>query len=132
MFVRISRLTVMVGAFALAAGAPASAAVQASAPAYSPWAALSAFASQSSSAALCGTAAAASVSASVQQGATPGCVFPQVDAPVAPPVEAAQPVLPVAAAGAGLLPLLLGLASVGALSALLFSNADSENEPVSP
>lgn len=138
MFARVSRLTAIVGALALASGAPASAAVQATGPGYSPWAALSAFASPSASAALCGSAAAATVSVSVQQGAAPGCVFPMLDAPIAAPVEAtAAPassvVVPAASATSlGALPLLLGLASVGALSALLFSRADSQSEPVSP
>lgn len=122
----------------MAVSAPASAAARAAAaPQYSPWASLSAFASQSSSAALCG-AAVASVAAA--QGAAPGCVLPQVDAPVAPPVEQAPVggvVAPVASSGFNIIPLLIGLGVIAGLAALVLANKDNDsnngnNPPISP
>jgi hypothetical protein len=130
-------MTAVAAALSLASAAPAAAAVKAAAPAYSPWAALSAFASPSSSAALCGAAA-----TSAQQGAAPGCVLPQIDAP---PVVAAEPAVPVAApvaaaavgTGIGVLPLLLGLASLAGLGALILGGNGQGGDriggrPVSP
>lgn len=123
---------------ALLAAAPASAAVTSAAVApasvaYSPWAALSAFASPASSQALCGAAAAAAAGAAAQ-GAS-GCVFPAVDAPVAPPIAETAPIgtpaAVVAGGGIGILPLLAGLAALGGLAALLLSNGDDGPDQIS-
>ncbi len=133
----ISSRSKFVAAFcslSLLAAAPASAAAKA-APAvdYSPWAALSAFAAPSSSQALCGAAAAAAAGAAVQ--GTPGCVFPTLDAPVAPPVAEAAPIATPAAVsaggGVGILPLLVGLAALGGLAALLLANGDDTPDQIS-
>nr|WP_314445201.1 hypothetical protein [uncultured Sphingomonas sp.] len=123
------------GCASLLMAAPASAAARITPDAvYSPWAALSAFASPSASQALCGSAVAAAAAGAAAQAAT-GCVLPAIDAPVAPPVAEAVPVgTPAAAAvggGVGVLPLLLGLATLGGLAALLLSNNDEGGTQIS-
>jgi hypothetical protein len=130
-------------ALSMAATGPALAAVnaQASAPTYSPWVMMSAMASQGSSSALCAASAAATASASAVQSAAPGCVLPQVDAPVPvaqAPAEAplgTSIVAPVAASGIGFLPILLGLAAIAGVAALVLSKNGSSrirlpNSPV--
>jgi len=140
----ISRIVALSGVIAMTTSAPALAAAQAQGPAYSPWAALSAFASQSSSTALCGSSVAGAAAATAQAGAAPGCVLPQVDAPLPAPVETAAPVaLPPAAAvaaggGIGVLPLLVGLAALAGIAALLLRGGNGNNDdgivlrPISP
>ncbi len=67
------------------------------------------------------------------QGAAPGCVLPQVDAPVpvAQAPEAAplgtSVVAPAAASGIGFLPILLGLAALAGVAALFLSNSDNNS-----
>jgi hypothetical protein len=129
-----SRIVAAICGASLLIAAPATAATQvASAPAYSPWAALSAFAAPASSQALCGAAAAAAAGAAVQ-GAS-GCVFPAVDAPVAAPVAETAPLgtpaAVVAGGGIGILPLLAGLAALGGVAALLLSNGDNGPDQIS-
>ncbi len=122
-----------VAALAMSASAPAAAAVssKASTPTYSPWVMMSAMASQGSASAMC--AASASASAASMQGAAPGCVLPQVDAPVpvaqapeAAPLDTAV-VAPAAASGIGFLPILLGLAALAGVAALFLSNSDNNS-----
>jgi hypothetical protein len=131
-----ARLLVLTSTASLLFSAPAAARTQM--PAYSPWAALSAFAAPVSSQALCGAAAAtaAGVAASAQ-GSSPSCVFPALDAPVAPPVAETAPLgtpaAVVAGGGIGVLPLLLGLAALGGLAALLLGNGEGQDQiSVSP
>jgi hypothetical protein len=106
--------------------------------AYSPWAALSAFAAPASSQALCGVAAATAAGAAAStQGGNPGCVFPALDTPVAPPVIETAPIgtpaAVVAGGGFGVLPLLLSLAALGGLAALLLGNGEGQDQiSVSP
>lgn len=133
-----ARLAVVASAASFLISAPAAAAVNAQSVNYSPWAALSAFASPASSQALCGSAAAsaaASVAASAAQAGTPGCVFPTMDPPAPSPVSETAPLgtpaATVAGAGTGLLPLLAGLAALGALSAVLLSNGDGNQTQIS-
>ena len=106
-----------------------------------PWVAFSAFASSASSSALCSASSAGAAASMSAQGTAPGCVFPQIDAPVASPV-AESPVVPaappaVAAAGFGALPILLGLAGAAVVAALLLGRGGNGNdnidvEPISP
>ena len=138
----VSRLVALSGVIALTTSAPGLAAAQAQGPAYSPWAALSAFASQSSSAALCGSSVAGAAAATAQASPAPGCVLPQVDAPLPAPVETAAPIAAapiepvVAGAGIGVLPLLLGLAALAGVAALLLRGGNGNDNivlrPVSP
>ncbi len=121
-----ARLVVTASAATFLVSAPAAAASRVQSANYSPWASLAAFASPASSQALCGAAAASAAASATAQAGTPGCVFPTLDAPVAPPVAEAAPVAaPVATAagaGVGVFPLLLGLAALGGLAALLLAN----------
>jgi len=144
---RVARLLAVTAAATFMASAPAAAAGQIQSAAYSPWAALSAFAAPSSSQALCGmaasnaaaNAAAASTTSNGQSG-TPGCVLPVLDTPPAP-VPAANPVPSPVAGGAlpssfNAIPLLLGLAVLGAAAALALGNGNSNDSivarPISP
>jgi hypothetical protein len=130
-------MSMVVGALAFAASAPAAAAVLAQNPAYSPWAALSTFAWKSSSTALCGSNSAAN---STQQNNRPGCVLPKGDAaPIA--ASAGEAVIAPAAAtaaGIGTLPLLVGLATLAGLAALALGSSGGSGSdaiggrPVSP
>jgi hypothetical protein len=98
----------------------------------SPWIALSAFAAPASSEALCGAAAAAAGGAAIQ--GTSGCVFPTVDALVAPPIAQAAPLAAPAVAAAGgvaILPLLVGLAALVAASAFLIARGDGGDTQIS-
>jgi hypothetical protein len=95
---------------------------------------MSALASQGSSSALC-AAGASAAAASAAQAAAPGCVLPQVDAPV-PVVQAPEAaplgtgiVAPAATAGIGFLPILLGLAALAGIAALVLSQG-SDNARV--
>lgn len=120
------RMVALASAASMMLSAPVAAASRVPTAAYSPWASLSAFAAPASSQALCGAAAAnAAGAAAAAQAGTPGCVFPAVDAPVSAPVANAAPVATTAAVstgtGVGVLPLLLGLAALGAVAALLLS-----------
>jgi hypothetical protein len=135
----VARMVVLASAASLTVSAPAAAAARTASAAYSPWAALSAFASPASSQALCGSAATAAASAAATASAqgTPGCLFPVVDAPVAPPVSETAPLATPAAvaagSGIGVLPLLLGLAALGGAAALLLSNGNGSDQiSVSP
>jgi hypothetical protein len=132
---RSSKLIATACGAALLASAPAAAATRAApVAAYSPWAALSAFAAPASSQALCGAAAAVAAGAAAAQGAS-GCVFPTIDAPVAPPVAETAPLgtpaAVVAGGGIGILPLLAGLAALGGVAALLLSNGDNDGDQIS-
>jgi hypothetical protein len=134
---RHSKLITAATSLSLLAAGPAAAATRAaSAPAYSPWAALSAVASQGSSQALCGTAIAGAAAAAAQGAAAPGCVLPVVDAPPPPPVAETAPLSTpaavVAGGGIGLLPLLLGLGALGGLAAVLLSNGNGRGLGMSP
>lgn len=135
-----ARCVAVASAVSFGLSAPAAAATQAQTAAYSPWAALSAFATQSSSAALCGAAAATATAA--QQNVN-GCVLPQLDevAAVAPaevaPVGQVAPGVGVGTALApapafGVLPLLAGLAFVGALAAFALGKGGSDTVVLRP
>ena len=132
-----SKWVAAAAALAMTASGPASAAMsaRASVPTYSPWVMMSAMASQGSSAALC-AAGASAAAASAAQGAAPGCVLPQVDAPV-PVAQAPQAaplgttlVAPAASAGIGFLPILLGLVALAGVAALVLSQNGSNNARV--
>ena len=126
-----------VAALAMSTNAPAAAALGAksSAPTYSPWVMMSAMASQGSASAMC-AAAVAAASATMAQSAAPGCVLPQVDAPI--PVAQAPEVAPIgtslvapaASAGIGFLPILLGLVALAGVAALVLSRNGSDNARV--
>ena len=125
-------------ALTMTASGPASAAMKArvSAPTYSPWVMMSALASQGSSSALCAATASAAMAATAQ-GAAPGCVLPQVDAPVpaaqaveAVPVEAGVAAPVATSAGIGFLPILLGLAALAGIAALVLSQDNNNNSRV--
>ena len=81
------------------------------APQVDPWAVLTAMSGGAPAAAMCGAAAAAATAQ-----APGGCVLPVADAPVPPPVTEAvpPPIAPMAAGGAGISPLLLGLLAIAA------------------
>lgn len=140
---KINRLAALGAGISLCCSGPALAASQAqAAPVHSSWAALSAFASVGSSQALCGTAvvgaastaAATAATTATQPGAAPGCVFPAVDAPPPPVVDAGPLSTPAAASaggGIGLLPLLLGLAALAGVAALLLADGDNDSDEVS-
>jgi hypothetical protein len=130
-----ARLVVMAGAATFLVSAPANAGAQTQTADYSPWAALSAFAAPASSQALCGAAgagAAVAAAAATAQAGTPGCVFPTLDAPVAPPVAEtaplATPAVVAAGGGIGILPLLLGLAVFGGAAALLIGQGEGQTQ----
>lgn len=130
------KMIALLAATSFAASSPAAAAVQAQAAPtalISPWVALSAFSSTGSGASLCASAATA---AAAGQAGNPGCVLPQIDAPVAAPLAEAAPVpvatVPAATGGLSFLPILLGLAAVAAGVALLAGkggNNDNVNLP---
>lgn len=120
----------MLAAAATAVSGPASAAVQAQAPAYSPWAALSAFASPASSQALCKVGETNSVDGTVKT-----CLLPAADA--APGGQAAAATGAAAGNSFTIIPLLAGLAVLAGAVALLASGKESANDriigaPVSP
>jgi hypothetical protein len=132
-----ARLVVMASAATFVVSAPANAAARTQTADYSPWAALSAFAAPASSQALCGAAAAGAAAAAAAQAGTPGCVFPTLDAPVAPPVANTAPLATSAAVAAGgsvsILPLLLGLALLGGAAAFLIGQGEGQTQlAVSP
>ena len=80
-----------------------------------PWAVLAAMSGGAPAAAMCGAAAAAAAAQ------TPGgCVLPVLDAPPPPPVPAAgppppPPLVPAAASGIGINPLLISLIAIAAV-----------------
>jgi hypothetical protein len=117
----------------LASSTAASAAGTVNAPQQiNPWATLTLLSGGAPAAAICGAAAA---SAAAQP--TTGCVLPVMDAPP-PPVASAPPPppppLPVAAAGYGVAPLLLGLVAIAGAVGLFFAvhGHSHANAPVSP
>lgn len=91
------------------------------------------------SVALCVTSTAAlaqSTSSAAPCQGQPGCVLPVGEAVAPPPVEPVAPAPPVVvedeAKSFDLLPLLLGLAALGALLYFLVIDDDDDEEPISP
>lgn len=109
-----------------------------------PLVALSVFGTAESRAAVCAAGASAAASAAgaavAAQGAGPGCVLPVVDAPPPPAMSEAAPpppleAAPVVASGAGILPLLAGLAAIVGFAALVLDGNETNGEivlPISP
>lgn len=85
----------------------------------SPWATLTALSGGAPTAALCGAAAAAATAAQPAGG----CVLPVMDAPPPPVATAAPPLtaVPIAEAGYGISPLLLGLVAIAGAAAIFFA-----------
>lgn len=128
-----ARSLVLASAASLTVSAPAASARATTSVEYSPWAALSAFASPASSQALCGAAA----TAAAAQGVTTGCMFPVLDAPVAPAAAEAAQVgsasTVTSSAAIGVLPLLAGLALIGGVAGLLLGSGEGQAQiSVSP
>jgi len=131
-----NKIAAGVVAFSLLASTPAVAAARtevAQTSLISPWVALSALGSTNSGAALCAGAAATATSALSQAG-VPGCVLPQIDAPI-PVAAQSSPIAPAPVAGVGVrglgfLPILLGLATVAAGIALLAGSG--KDNPIKP
>lgn len=130
---RMTRLSgLLFAASLLASSTAASAAGTVNAPQQiNPWATLTLLSGGAPAAAICGAAAA---STAVQP--TTGCVLPVMDAPPPPPASAPPPPppLPVAAAGYGVAPLLLGLVAIAGAVGLFFAvhGHSHANAPVSP